>query len=253
MSSLFIDCSLPTNQATCCEQSWSWWYPFPLYKWHKSAHTVLSKISRKTRLSFGVLWLQKMIHHNESSNLVALCPSGAQEAATSQAHRPEIYLLAQQSQWGLMGFLSCISNYLNTVMPALPEKQNWLKEFIFYMQTDVLKYSVSARNPPGFSHWKRLCESTREKPDSNWHTEWALSTRASRGKRGTFLQFCWDAVSMITLLDNNSSFQFIGCVGVLGCHVRQDHSAISPEEGMEPIACNLLKKFYILQGAFQTA
>lgn len=158
MSSLFIDCSLPTNQATCCEQSWSWWYPFPLYKWHKSAHTVLSKISRKTRLSFGVLWLQKMIHHNESSNLVALCPSGAQEAATSQAHRPEIYLLAQQSQWGLMGFLSCISNYLNTVMPALPEKQNWLKEFIFYMQTDVLKYSVSARNPPGFSLKKALWE-----------------------------------------------------------------------------------------------
>lgn len=55
-----------------------------------------------------------------------------------------------------MGFLSCISNYLNTVMPALPEKQNWLKEFIFYMQTDVLKYSVSARNPPGFSMKKAL-------------------------------------------------------------------------------------------------
>lgn len=55
---------------------------------------------------------------------------------------------------------------------------------------------------------------------------------------------------MITLLDNNGSFQFIGCVGVLGCHVKQDHRAISPEEGMEPIACNLPKKFYVLQGAF---
>lgn len=44
-------------------------------------YSVLTKTSRKTRYSFGVLQLQKMIHQNESSDLIGVCPFGAQEAA----------------------------------------------------------------------------------------------------------------------------------------------------------------------------
>ena len=124
----------------------------------------------------------------------------------------------------------------STLRPQWPEKPNWVNKLVFYMQTDVLKYSISAL----LDFWQNLCENATEKlhfvPGPDSHTEWALQTRARCGE--SFLQFSLGATSIITLWTLMAPFSSL-------CSIHLDVVTLVPKSAHPPHVIKVLSSLNI--------